>query len=72
MEKYGYKTKRSMFKNMKSVSIQRKENQIIFGPSHHEKLEVWGRTKGDIIIPANSSPAEVGAALRLAFSRCTG
>ncbi|WP_338052467.1 contact-dependent growth inhibition system immunity protein [Stutzerimonas marianensis] len=44
-------------------------------PSHHEKLEAWsgkGLSESDyVIIPSGSSPSDVGAALRLAFSRCT-
>ncbi|NDL44379.1 contact-dependent growth inhibition system immunity protein, partial [Photorhabdus laumondii] len=43
-------------------------------PSSHEKLEGWsgdGISVADyVVIPADSSPEEVGAALRLAFSRC--
>ena len=48
---------------------------ITISPNHHEKLEAWsgnGFTKADNdVIPANSSPAEVGAAFRVVFSRCT-
>ena len=74
LERFGYKNKRVLFKNMMSVDIKEKDGNLKFGPTRHEKLEAWGREKGDgiedVIIPADSSPAEVGAALRLAFSRC--
>lgn len=76
MERYGYKTKRALFKDMRKCSIDMKCGVITISPSHHEKPEAWGRTKGDgiedVVIPAESTPAEIGAALRLAFSRCTG
>lgn len=76
MAHYGYKTKRALFKNMHSCGIDQYSDSIKIRPSHHEKLEAWGREKDDgiedVIIPANSIPVEIGAALRLAFSRCTG
>lgn len=76
MSHFGYKTKRALFKNMHSCDIERKEGSITIGPTHHEKLEAWSREKDngieDVVIPADSTPSEIGAALRLAFSRCTG
>ena len=75
MAKYGYKTKNKMFRQMDSCSFRQSENLIEISPSKHEKLEAWGREKDDgiedVIIPADSTPAEIGAALKLAFSRCT-
>lgn len=75
MERYGYKSKRALFKDMKNCYVKREGGVITICPSHHEKLESWGRTQGDgiedVVIPADSAPAEIGAALRLAFSRCT-
>jgi len=74
MEKYGYKTKRALFKNMKSCSILRQDNLIIIKPSYHEKLEGWsgdGIKEEDYVkLPATSSFSEIGAGLRLAFERC--
>jgi len=75
MKEYGYKTKNKMFRQMDSCSFRQSENLIEISPSKHEKLEAWGREKDDgiedVIIPADSTPAEIGAALKLAFSRCT-
>lgn len=75
LERYGYKAKRVLFKDMKKCNIESKMGQIIIRPSFHEKLELWsskGLSESDnIIIPSGSSPSDVGAALRLAFSRCT-
>lgn len=75
LERYSYKNKCALFKDMKKCSIESKGGQITIRPSHHEKLEAWsgkGLSESDyVIIPSGSSPSDVGAALRLAFSRCT-
>lgn len=75
MERYGYKTKRALFKQMKLCGIDSKNGVVDIRPSYHEKLEGWsgdGITEEDHVkLAANSSAAEIGAALRLAFSRCT-
>ncbi|AWK42761.1 DUF1436 family protein [Photorhabdus laumondii subsp. laumondii] len=74
MGSYNYRSKRQLFKKMLSCGICMLDGQITIRPSCHEKLEGWsedGISEADyVIIPADSSPAEVGAALRLAFSRC--
>jgi hypothetical protein len=76
MSRYSYKTKRALFKGMKTCFIERAGGVINFGPSRNEKPEVWVRSKEDgfedVVIPAESTRTEIGAALRLAFSRCTG
>ncbi|AJJ11699.1 hypothetical protein CH64_1859 [Yersinia rohdei] len=76
MEKYGYKTKKSLFKDMKNCGIHCVNGAIKISPTRHEKLEAWGRTKGDgiedVILSVDSSPEEIGAGLRLALSRCKG
>lgn len=76
MENYGYKTKRALFKDMKNCSIHCVNGVITISPTRHEKLEGWGRTKGDgiedVILTVDNSPAEIGAGLRLALSRCKG
>jgi hypothetical protein len=76
MESYGYKSRQSLFKGMKNCFIKRVGSAITFVPSKHQKLESWGRTKDDgiedVVVSAESTPAEIGAALRLAFCRCTG
>ncbi|WP_456311304.1 contact-dependent growth inhibition system immunity protein [Serratia proteamaculans] len=76
MEKYGYKSKKALFKDMKNCGIHLVKNVITISPTRHEKLEAWGRTKGDgiedVTLSTDSSPAEIGAGLRLALSRCKG
>ncbi len=75
MQRYGYKTKRALFKDMASCDIQMAGGNITLVPTNHDRLEGWGREKGDgiedVVITEGSSAAEVGAALRVAFSRCT-
>ncbi|MGV8004082.1 contact-dependent growth inhibition system immunity protein [Photorhabdus temperata subsp. temperata] len=76
MEQYGYKTKRKLFKNMKSCSIHGVNNLITIRPSYHEKLEAWSGSRikesDYVVLPIDSSSEEIGAALRLALSRCIG
>lgn len=76
MEKFGHKTKKSLFKDMKNCSVHCINGVITISPTRHEKLEGWGRTKGDgiedVILSVDSSPAQIGEALRLALSRCKG
>ncbi|MCA6218979.1 contact-dependent growth inhibition system immunity protein [Photorhabdus antumapuensis] len=71
---YVYRSKRQLFKKMLSCGICMLDGQIVIRPSRHEKLEGWsedGISESDhVVISADSSPEEVGTALRLAFSRC--
>lgn len=74
MEQYGYKTKRTLFKNMMRCSLEIRDGFLTISPSYHEKLEAWsgtGITENDnVVLPVGSSAEEIGAGLRLAFSRC--
>ncbi len=60
---------------MKNCDIECGDGFITIGPTHHEKLEAWsgdGISEADyVVIPADSPLSKIGAALRLAFSRCT-
>lgn len=75
MSRFGYKTRRALFKDMHACDIELDRGSITIRPNRHERLEAWGRDKGDgienVVIPVGSSPTEIGAALKLAFSRCT-
>lgn len=72
---FGYKNKRSLFKNMRSCGAEKKEGQIEIVPTRHEKLEAWsgdGFTDADkVIIAANVLPVELGCTLRMVLSECT-
>lgn len=75
-QRYGYKTKRALFKDMMCCDIESnpKRDRLKIVPMIHNRLEGWGREKDDgiedIVISSNSSAEEIGVALRLAFSRC--
>lgn len=75
MKRYGYKTKRALFKNMKNCSVEVADSIVTIRPWHHEKLEGWNgdgiRREDYVVLSVNGTPTEIGAALRLAFSRCT-
>jgi hypothetical protein len=49
---------------------------ITIRPSNHEKLEAWsGKNISEdnyVILSLDNSPEEIGAGLKLAFSRCIG
>lgn len=76
INRYGYKTRKELFMNMKSCLIKYHKEVLIFLPSHHEELEVWighgEERENNLKISVHSSAAEIGAMLRLAFNRCTG
>jgi hypothetical protein len=75
MVRFGCKTKRALFKDMENCAIEATGELIKIIPKRHVKLEAWEglgpNNAGAVEIPADSSPAEIGAALRLAFTRCT-
>ena len=72
--RFSYKSKTQLFRNMRHCGVQLLGDTMFLRPSIHEKLEAWGRQEGDgiedVTIPAASSAAEIGVALRTAFSRC--
>ena len=74
MNSGAYKTKRALFKNMMLCWVTCVDDTITITPSHHEKLEAWdggGLGNRNIKISFQSSPDDIGAALREVFSRCT-
>ncbi len=74
MDRYRYQTKRALFKNMNTCAIHRwrKNGLIEIFPWNHDRLEGWSPLPDseNVVVRAATSPAEIGAALRLAFSRC--
>lgn len=74
-QRYGYKTKKTLFRKMDNCGVEQVDGKIRISPMHHEKLEGWGREKDDVfedvIISDQSTTNEIGAAIRLALSRCT-
>jgi hypothetical protein len=73
MKKFGYKTKRALYRKMNRCGIYLKNGVIEISPSNHEKLKAWGGIRNaDVFLSLNNSPEEIGAGLRLAFSKCIG
>lgn len=73
--KYNYKNKRLFFINMNSCTVFEENDTLLFAPNRHERLDGWGREKGDeqyeITIPAVSSPELIGKTLRIALERAS-
>ena len=74
MAKYNYKTRRALFKNMMQCTLEIRDDRLTISPSWHEKLEAWsGKGISDddkVVLSVNSTREEIGAGVRLAFSRC--
>ena len=74
MDRQGYKSKAALFRSMKYCGITLSKGMITIAPTIHEDLDSWGRNKSDgledVIVAADRPASEIGAALKLAFSRC--
>lgn len=72
MRKFGYKTRRELFKQLLNCNIERRDGEIRIFPTAHEKLEGWSGVPEDqhVVLPGSSTPSEVGEGVRLAMSRC--
>ena len=75
-EKFGYKSRRDVFKDMKHCMIDRVDGVITIKPTNHEKLEAWGGKgidKNDYEnLDAAASEADLGKALKSCFAKCIG
>jgi hypothetical protein len=72
MQRYGYKTKRDAYRNMDGCRAKRSEGKIAIQPHKRDKTEYFNNLPPEdtVIIPATNDVEAVGAALRLALSRC--
>lgn len=75
MKRFGYKTKGRMFKPMSLCHVDIYQGLITMRPMHQCGLDGWDRTglidTDNVIIPESCTDEELGAAARLALSRCT-
>jgi hypothetical protein len=74
MKRYGYKTKRAMYKNMNKCSVDVVDEQIKIQPTHRKSLDSYTATQSGpepLYLSTSSSDQELGAALREGFKRCT-
>jgi hypothetical protein len=72
MRRYGYRTKREAYKNMEWCRVERSEGKISIQPHKRDKPELWTDLPPDrtVVIPAATDAVALGAALKLALSRC--
>jgi hypothetical protein len=71
MAQHNYRGLEQCFQKMLNCGISFTMGLLTFSPTHHETLVAWSRKVAcDVVIAGNSSAPEVGAALRLVFSRC--
>lgn len=74
-KKYGYKTKKDLLQGMLTCKCTLYNHEIKLKPTHQASLEFWndeGLTESDTItISESCTDEELGAAARLALSRCT-
>jgi hypothetical protein len=75
MSLYGYKSRRALFKNMKSCNAKCQGGIINIQPMKKDKGEGWvvPSLQQDLSVSVDfgSSSEKIGAALRSALSRCT-
>lgn len=76
MQSYGYRSKSDLFKGMRLCNLEIRVGQMTIRPTKRERGDGFGptlrREKDYVILPADSSPEEVGAGVRLALSRSLG
>lgn len=75
MQKFGYTSRRSLFKGMKCCDVESLGGIITIRPMCHEKLEAWsakGIERADHVLIEEVAPAyELGEGALLALSRST-
>ena len=75
MSLYGYKTRKALFKGLHSCNAKCQNGVINIQPMKKDKGESWSCPSStpdiSVNIALNAQAEEVGAALRLALSRCT-
>jgi hypothetical protein len=72
MRRYGYKTKRDAYKNMDWCRAKKSEGKISIQPHQRDKPEYFRDLPPEktVVIPVTDDAEAVGAAVRLALSRC--
>lgn len=69
-----FKSRRAFFKNQNNCGFNIKDAVITIKPSNHEKNDAWSgdgiKEEDKVKLPESSSYEDIGAAIRLAFTRC--
>lgn len=74
MEQYGYKTKRKLFKNMRSVIVSLVSHQLEISPTHQDGLDYSFTDIDnfyDFILDKNCIDRVLGETVKLAYEKCT-
>ncbi|ADJ66149.1 CdiI family contact-dependent growth inhibition immunity protein [Herbaspirillum seropedicae] len=75
MQRHGYKNRKAMMRKMACCWITADKAKIEIKPTHHKNIDGYSGISNDgpeiIFISTNSGDAELGAALKEGFSRCT-
>lgn len=75
MQRYGYKSKKAMFKEMMCCWVSVLEDQIKIQPTHHKSIDGYSGISQEgseiLSLSVNATDADLGAALRDGFKRCT-
>jgi hypothetical protein len=72
LQKYGYKNRNALYKNMMDCPIDIEGSVVTISIYNHTKLDTWEGTDENFKISLLSPPAIIGATVRYAFSRCNG
>jgi hypothetical protein len=71
---YGYKSRRALFKRMKSCWMECENQALVIRPTRHDRLESWDaegiKESDQLVVNVEAPPSDIGSALRLALSRC--
>lgn len=74
MEKWGYKSKAQMLKNMRCCWVSMQNGNFQIKPTLKKSIDVYSGISNDgpeiLRLPINSENSELGAALREGFRRC--
>ncbi len=72
MRRYSYKTRRDLYKNMNWCRAERSEGKLSIKPHRRDQPGLWTDVPPEkiVVVPASQNVATLGAALRLALSRC--
>lgn len=70
--RYGYKSSKSIYTDLKKCTIHESEGNISFSPTLHYGLQAWCGMDDveDVVVTSTSSDEEIGMALIEALSRC--
>jgi hypothetical protein len=72
IERYRYKSKREALIKTKYCDVTSERGEILIAPFRHTRLEGWLGQEDDktVVVPEMATAEQLGAAVRLALTRC--